>query len=88
MPGRNSSPAASPPPDKNRTLWSSLSSREREVMTEVARGHTSKEIAEKLFLSEKTVSTYRSRAMFKLGLESRADLIDFALQIGIMEDKE
>jgi two-component system, NarL family, response regulator NreC len=73
-----------PPPDKDAVLWNSLSTREREVMAEVARGYTSKEIGEKLFLSEKTVATYRSRAMFKLGLETRADLIDLALKIGVL----
>jgi two-component system, NarL family, response regulator NreC len=76
--------ADAPPLDKNRVLWNSLSTREREVMTEVARGYTSKEIGEKLFLSEKTVATYRSRAMSKLGLETRADLIEFALKVGIL----
>lgn len=90
MPQTGGAPAAAgkPPADKNQTLWSSLSHREREVMVEVARGRTSKEIAEKLFLSEKTVATYRSRAMFKLGLESRAELVDFALRIGVLPVRE
>jgi two-component system, NarL family, response regulator NreC len=77
-----------PPEDKDAVLWGSLSTREREVMAEVARGYTSKEIGEKLFLSEKTVATYRSRAMFKLGLETRADLIDLALKIGVLPHRQ
>jgi two-component system, NarL family, response regulator NreC len=76
-----------PPPDKDAVLWNSLSAREREVMAEVARGYTSKEIGEKLFLSEKTVATYRSRAMFKLGLETRAELIELALKIGLLPQR-
>lgn len=73
--------------DKNALLWDTLSVREREVMIEVARGYTSKEIGERLYLSEKTVATYRSRAMLKLGLESRAELVDFALKLGVLPAK-
>ncbi|MDA8160123.1 MAG: response regulator transcription factor [Desulfobacteraceae bacterium] len=58
-------------------LWLSLSKREQQVMLAVAMGFTSREIAEQHFLSEKTVATYRSRAMAKLGLESRAELVEF-----------
>ena len=58
-------------------LWLSLSSREQQVMLAVAMGFTSREIAEQHFLSEKTVATYRSRAMAKLGLETRAELVEF-----------
>ena len=58
-------------------LWRSLSSREQEVMQAVAKGFTSREIGETLFLSEKTIATYRSRAMTKLGLTTRAELVSF-----------
>jgi DNA-binding NarL/FixJ family response regulator len=58
-------------------LWLSLSTREQQVMLAVTMGYTSREIAEQHFLSEKTVATYRSRAMAKLGLETRAELVDF-----------
>jgi DNA-binding NarL/FixJ family response regulator len=57
-------------------LWDALSKREKEVMTGVAQGFTNKEIAEKHFLSEKTVATYRSRGMEKLGFSSKSQLID------------
>jgi len=57
-------------------LWLLLSKREQQVMLAVTMGFTSREIAEQLFLSEKTVATYRSRAMAKLGLETRAELVE------------
>lgn len=63
-------------------LWQLLSPREQEVVQAVAKGHTSREIAEKYFLSEKTVATYRSRAMTKLDFETRADLVDFIIRLG------
>jgi len=64
--------------------WASLSEREREVLKMVALGHTSAEIAEQLNLSAKTVDTYRARGMEKLGLRTRAALVRFALQKGIV----
>ncbi|MHB8232993.1 MAG: response regulator [bacterium] len=61
---------------REETLWNALSKREKEVMIGVAHGFTNKEIAEKHFLSEKTVATYRSRGMEKLGFENKSELID------------
>ncbi len=61
---------------REETLWEALSKREKEVMIGVAQGFTNKEIAEKHFLSEKTVATYRSRGMEKLGFSSKSQLID------------
>jgi len=46
-------------------------------MLAVALGFTGREIGKRHFLSEKTVATYRSRAMTKLGLETRAELVEF-----------
>lgn len=65
--------------------WISLSEREQDVLRLVALGHTSREIADKLDLSVKTVETYRARGMEKLGLNSRAALVRFALAHGVME---
>ena len=62
----------------------SLSEREREVFGMVARGHTSQAIADKLFLSVKTVESYRARLMAKLGLQNRAELTQFALELGLL----
>ncbi|NWG15876.1 MAG: response regulator transcription factor [Chloroflexi bacterium] len=61
------------------TPWNTLSDREREVLLRVARGHTSSKIADQLNLSPKTVDTYRARGMEKLGLRSRAALVQFVL---------
>jgi two component transcriptional regulator, LuxR family len=66
--------------------WEALSEREREVLRAVALGHTSAEIAERLSLSTKTVETYRARGMEKLGLRSRAALVQFALARGLLSD--
>ncbi|NWF64365.1 MAG: response regulator transcription factor [Chloroflexi bacterium] len=65
--------------------WEALSEREQEVLKMVALGHTSAEIADRLGLSAKTVETYRARGMEKLGLRSRAALVKFALQEGIIK---
>jgi two-component system response regulator NreC len=66
--------------------WASLSEREQEVLLLVARGHTSADIAEKLTLSSKTVDTYRARGFEKLGLRSRAALVQFALSHHLLND--
>jgi two-component system response regulator NreC len=63
-----------------------LSERESEVIKRVARGHTNQEIADHLGLSVKTVETYRTRAMEKLGLSSRAALVRYALERGWLSD--
>lgn len=62
-----------------------LSEREREVFLLVARGHTNQAIADQLFLSVKTVESYRSRLMTKLGLRNRAELTQLALEIGLLD---
>jgi DNA-binding NarL/FixJ family response regulator len=61
-----------------------LSSREREILQLVAEGKTSQEIAERLSISPKTVDTYRSRLMHKIGVEDMAGLVKFAIQHGVI----
>ena len=61
-----------------------LSGREREVMGRVAEGYTNAQIAEDLQLGVKSVETYRARLMEKLGLSSRAALVRFALECGVL----
>ena len=61
-----------------------LTEREREVMGRVAEGFTNSQIAEELRLGIKSIETYRSRVMEKLGLTTRADLVRFALECGIL----
>lgn len=63
-----------------------LSDREAEVLRLIAQGFSNKEIGAKLHLSVKTVETYRSRAMEKLGLESRADVVSYAVHRGWLRD--
>ena len=59
-----------------------LSPREREVLDLVAQGYTNQQIADRLGLSVKTVETYRSRLVEKLGLRSRAELVRYAVDSG------
>ena len=66
--------------------FNQLSDRERDVLKLTAQGYISREIADQLLLSPKTVETYRQRAMEKLGLEHRSDLIRFALRAGILDE--
>lgn len=60
-----------------------LSQREREVLQLVVEGRTSAEIAAILFLSNKTIESYRSRLMQKLGIKDMPGLIKFAIQQGL-----
>jgi DNA-binding NarL/FixJ family response regulator len=61
-----------------------LSPREREILQLVAEGKTSQEIAERLSISPKTVDTYRSRLMRKIGVDDMAGLVKFAIQHGVI----
>lgn len=61
-----------------------LSDREREVLRLLAQGYTSQQVADMLLLSLKTVETYKARVMNKLGLRSRAQLVRYALQVGLL----
>jgi len=62
-----------------------LTPREREVLQLIAEGHTSKEIAELLSVSIKTVQTHRASLMQKLNLHDRSDVIKYAIQKRIIE---
>jgi DNA-binding NarL/FixJ family response regulator len=62
-----------------------LSERESDVLRLVAGGHSNKEIATILCISVKTVETYKSRAMEKLGFRSRVDLVRYAVGRGWLE---
>jgi DNA-binding NarL/FixJ family response regulator len=65
--------------------WETLSEREQQVLRLVALGHTSAEIADTLFLSVKTIDTYRARGMEKLEFRTRAQLVRYVLSQGLME---
>lgn len=51
----------------------------------IAEGNTGKDIAEKLYISPKTVEGHKTRIMTKVGAKNRADLIRFALRSGIVK---
>lgn len=74
-------PAPSPGPG---TPLDRLTDREREVLALVAHGHTAAEIAGRLHISDKTVETHRAHILDKLGLRTRADLVRFALDHGLL----
>lgn len=63
-----------------------LTERERDVVKLTAEGHTAQQAADLMFLSPKTVETYRHRAMQKLGLTNRVELVRYALRAGLLED--
>jgi len=62
-----------------------LTPREQEVCELLALGHTNQEIAERLFISERTVETHRMNIMGKLGLSSRAELVRYAIEKGLLK---
>ncbi len=64
-----------------------LSERELQVLRLIAAGYTRQQIAERLHLSVKTVETYKARVMEKLHLETRAELVRYALQKGLLDDE-
>jgi DNA-binding NarL/FixJ family response regulator len=66
-----------------RTRSEVLTQREREVLGLLVHGHTNQAIAERLFRSTKTVETHRARIVRKLGLKTRADLVQYAIERGL-----
>jgi len=62
-----------------------LSDREREVLRLLALGHTNQEIAKMLYISVRTAETHRAHIMQKLRLQTRADLVAYALERGLLE---
>ncbi|MFW5708841.1 MAG: response regulator [Chloroflexota bacterium] len=72
---------------KNNNGLDLLSEREREVLVMTALGYNSREIGELLFISPKSVDTYRQRLMEKLHLASRSELVQYALSNGLLEAK-
>jgi len=64
---------------------SDLSERETDVLRLIALGHTNAEIAEKLYISVRTVETHRAHIQQKLGVSSRAELVRCALSRGLVE---
>jgi len=71
--------------DMERPPHENLSDREYQVMRMIASGRTLKEIAEALFLSVKTVSTYRARILEKMGMKNNAELTHYAIKNNIVD---
>jgi len=70
--------------DLTRTPHETLSDREHEVMCRIASGKTVTEIARELSLSVKTISTYRTRILEKLGVRNSAEITRYAIQNGLV----
>jgi DNA-binding NarL/FixJ family response regulator len=65
-----------------------LSDREREVLRLLALGHTNQEIAKMLYISVRTAETHRAHIMQKLRLDTRASLVRYALDHGLLEQRD
>lgn len=65
-----------------------LSERELQVLKLVAEGFSSREIAEQIYISTKTVEAYRARFAEKLGLKSRAQIVRYALNLGLLSSEK
>ncbi len=74
------------PQDADRDRYARLTDREREVLRLTAQGYSAPEIGEKLFISPKTVDTYKQRINEKLGLSHRAHYVQFALRLGLLQE--
>ncbi|MFD1887735.1 response regulator transcription factor [Paenibacillus wenxiniae] len=66
-------------------VYEVLSRRELEILPLVAKGYSNKDVAEKLFISVKTVEAHKAKIMDKLNLKSRPELVEYALRKKILE---
>ena len=73
------------PPKPVRTPHEALSDREYQVLRMLGSGHTVSQIARELGLSVKTVSTYRSRVLEKLGMRTSAELMRYAIENSLLD---
>jgi two-component system response regulator NreC len=73
--------------ERRRAEQDPLSDREREVLRLLALGHTNQEIAQMLYISVRTAETHRAHIMQKLRLSSRAELVRYALERGLLDDE-
>ena len=71
--------------DSEEPLHRRLSEREFQIFCKLAAGRTVSSIAQELFLSEKTVSTYRKRILDKMSLTTNADLTAYAVRNGVIQ---
>jgi two-component system, NarL family, response regulator NreC len=73
--------------ERRRAEEDPLSDREREVLRLLALGHTNQEIAQMLYISVRTAETHRAHIMQKLRLQTRAELVRYALSQGLLESE-
>ena len=69
----------------NDTLYGTLTAREQEILRLLAEGLSPKEIAQKLFISPKTVENHRTNIMNKLDLHSTLELVRYAAKLGLID---
>ncbi len=74
------------PAAEERARFEKLTQREQDVLKYVAQGYSAPEIGEKLFISPKTVDTYKQRIQEKLGLAHRSDYVQVALRLGLLSE--
>lgn len=74
-------------PQDLRDPYETLTDRERQILHLTAEGYTSREIAERLFISPRTVEKHRENLMAKLGIHSQAELIHYAVQRGLVQPR-
>jgi DNA-binding NarL/FixJ family response regulator len=72
------------PAQAERDRYDKLTERERDVLRYIAQGYSAPEIGEKLFISPKTVDTYKQRIQEKMGLAHRSDYVQLALRLGLL----
>jgi DNA-binding NarL/FixJ family response regulator len=75
------------PVQAERERYDALTQRERDVLRFVAQGYSAPEIGERLFISPKTVDTYKQRIQEKVGLSHRAEYVQFALKLGLLAEQ-
>lgn len=74
------------PAQAERDQFEKLTDRERDVLRLVAQGYSAPEIGERLFISPKTVDTYKQRIQEKMGLSHRAEYVQLALRLGLLTE--
>lgn len=70
---------------EERERYDGLTTREKEILTLIAQGLSNQQIAEKLFISIKTVQTHRAHILEKLGLHDRTELVRYAIRKGLIQ---
>lgn len=75
------------PMQEDRARYERLTERERDVLRYTAQGYSAPEIGERLFISPKTVDTYKQRIQDKLGLAHRHEYVQLALRLGLLSEQ-